>query len=329
MKKYISFLLAVTILLSFTGCSSGKNQETDTDAAPVVQEQLTPLKETARYLVSQVPNPAYGTVGGEWLALGLARAELEEMGDYLFYYGEQVSEYVAEKAGILHAKKYTEYSRVILAWTALGRDATDVAGFNLLVPLADFEQTVFQGTNGPIYALLALDSGNYEIPENVADSTQASRDLYVDYLVRNEAEKGGWSLSGGAGEIDITAMAMQALAKYRDRPDVDKTVERGLAFLSNQQSNNGGFSNQGEETCESIAQVIVALAELGISVEDPRFVKDGNTLVDALMQFRTEEGGFSHLMGTETDLLATEQAFYALVALNRMEQGKTSLYRMK
>lgn len=329
MKKIISVLLAIAMLLSLAGCSGGKTQETETSTVPAVQEQVSPLMETARYLVSQVPKPAYGSVGGEWLALGLARAELEEMEDYLFYYGEQVSEYVAEKAGILHAKKHTEYSRVILAWTALGRDAADVAGFNLLVPLADFEQTVFQGTNGPIYALLALDSGNYEIPENIADSTQASREMYVDHLVRAEAEKGGWSLSGGAGEIDITAMALQALAKYRDRPDVDKAVERGLEFLSNQQSSNGGFSDQGEETCESIAQAIVALAELGISIEDPRFVKDGNTLVDALMQFRTEEGGFGHLLGTEADLLTTEQAFYALVALDRMEQGKTSLYRMK
>ena len=100
-------------------------------------------------------------------------------------YGERVAAYTAEQGGILHNRKYTEYSRVILAWTAIGRDASDVGGFNLLTPLADFEQTVFQGINGPIFALLALDSGNYEIPENIATSNQATRDMYVKSFVQN------------------------------------------------------------------------------------------------------------------------------------------------
>ena len=329
MKKLISILLVIAVLFSLAGCSSEQSSETAAPTAATEQENVSLLMETAKYLIDQVPNPAYGTVGGEWLALGLARSDLEDMEDYLFYYGEQVSEHTAEKAGVLHAKKYTEYSRVILAWTALGRDASDVAGFNLLVPLADFEQTVFQGINGPIFALLALDSGNYEIPENIADSTQASREMYVDHILRAQLENGGWALNGSTAEIDMTAMALQALAKYRDWVDVEKAVEKGLVVLSQRQNANGGFDTQGEACCESVSQTIVALTELGISLEDPRFVKNGNTLLDGLLQFRTEDGGFSHLLGTATDLLATEQAFYALVAIDRMEQGKTSLYTMK
>ena len=73
----------------------------------------------------------------------------------------------------------------------------------------------------------------------------------------------------------------------------------------------------------------MALTELGISLEDARFVKNGNTLKDALLRFQLEDGSFTHLMDGDTDLLATEQAFYALVAIDRMEQGKTSLYSMK
>lgn len=326
MKKTICLLLAAVMLLSLAGCSgTGTAQAAGTEPA----SQRSTLEETAQYLMDSVPDPCYGSVGGEWLALGLARWEQEGLEGYLTLYRETVAEYVAQQAGILHAKKYTEYSRLVLAWTAIGEDASSVGGFNMLVPLADFEQTVFQGLNGAIFALLALDCGNYEIPENAAQTTQATRDLYVDYLVRAEAENGGWSLSGGTPEIDMTAMALQALAKYRDRPDVDKAVERGLEFLSGQQNSNGGFSGAGEETSESIAQTIVALTELGISMEDPRFVKNGNTLKDALMRFRQEGGGFSHLLNDGADLLATEQAFYALVALERMEQGKTSLYTMK
>lgn len=225
-------------------------------------------------------------------------------------------------------EKYTEYSRVILAWTAMGRDATDVGGFNLLTPLADFDQTVFQGINGPIFALLALDSGAYDIPENTAGTTQATRDRYVDYILGAELPGGGWSFAGGDPETDITAMALQALAKYRDRQDVADAVERGLTVLSQQQEENGGYAAYGSESSESIAQVIVALTELGVSLTDSRFVKGGNTLVGRLLAFRTENGAFRHVLDGEEDVMATEQGFYALVAVSRAEQGKSSLYTM-
>lgn len=330
MKKILSILLTIAILLTFTGCSGEK----ETAQLPSVTEEavnaeVNELEKAAMWMQSEIPEPGFGSVGGEWLALGLARSEMEGMEEYLLGYGERVAAYTAELGGVLHAKKYTEYSRVILAWTAIGRDAADVGGFNLLKPLADFEQTVFQGLNGPIFALLALDCGNYEIPENETFNTQATRDMYVDYIVNAESTDGGWSLAGGPAEIDITAMALQALAKYQDRPDVAAAVERGVELLSQQQNANGGFSDINSETSEAISQTIVALTELGISLDDARFVKNGNTLKDALLRFQLSDGSFSHLMDSDADLLATEQAFYALVAIDRMEQGKSSLYTMK
>jgi len=101
--------------------------------------------------------------------------------------------------------------------------------------------------------------------------------------------------------------------------------------LSSKQNENGGytFSVDESESSESIAQVIVTLVELGIPLDDPRFVKNGNTLLDALLSFQNEDGGFSHLSEDDSDLLATEQAFCALVAVNIMWSGEGSLYRMK
>lgn len=329
MKKIVSLLLIIVMLFTFAGCSGEKEEQLPVVTEPTAQTEENDLLKTAQWLQSEVTEPGYGSVGGEWLAMGLARSEMEGLEEYLLGYGERVAAYTAEQAGVLHAKKYSEYSRVILAWTAIGRDATDVGGFNLLVPLADFEQTVFQGLNGPIFALLALDCGNYEIPENETFNTQATRDMYVDYIVNAESTDGGWSLAGGPAEIDITAMALQALAKYQDRPDVAAAVERGVELLSQQQNANGGFSDINSETSEAISQTIVALTELGIAVDDPRFVKNGNTLKDALLRFQLSDGSFSHLMDGDADLLSTEQAFYALVAIDRMEQGKTSLYTMK
>ena len=332
MKRLLSWILVLTLLFSLTAC--GKKEQDDNQTVSIEQQKevlADTIDKTGEFLHSSVADPTFGSVGGEWLIMGLARSGLEISDEYYEIYFQNLCAYTAQQGGVLHAKKYTEYSRVILAVTAIGRDPADVGGFNMLQPLADFEQTVFQGINGPIFALLALDCGNYEIPENTVGSTQATRDLYVDYIINAQLENGGWSLMGGEAEIDVTAMALQALAKYQDRKDVAEAVEKGLAVLSERQNDQGGYQYNADESVssESVSQVIVALAELGIALDDSRFVKNGNTLLDALMQFQQEDGGFSHLMDGETDLLATEQAFYALVAANRIAQGESSLYRMK
>lgn len=332
MKRLLSWILVLTLLFSLTACSK---KEQDGNQTVSIEQQKAVLADTidqtGEFLHSSVADPTFGSVGGEWLIMGLARSGLEISDEYYEIYFQNLCAYTAQQGGVLHAKKYTEYSRVILAVTAIGRDPADVGGFNMLQPLADFEQTVFQGINGPIFALLALDSGNYEIPENTVGSTQATRDLYVDYIINAQLENGGWSLMGGEAEIDVTAMALQALANYQDRKDVAEAVEKGLAVLSERQNDQGGYQYNAAESVssESVSQVIVALAELGIALDDSRFVKNGNTLLDALMQFQQEDGGFAHLMDGETDLLATEQAFYALVAANRVAQGESSLYLMK
>ena len=332
MKRLLSWILVLTLLFSLTACNKKEQDDNQTVSIEQQKEVLADtIDQTGEFLHSSVADPTFGSVGGEWLIMGLARSGLEISDEYYEIYFQNLSAYTAQQGGVLHAKKYTEYSRVILAVTAIGRDPADVGGFNMLQPLADFEQTVFQGINGPIFALLALDSGNYEIPENTVGSTQATRDLYVDYIINAQLENGGWSLMGGEAEIDVTAMALQALANYQDRKDVAEAVEKGLAVLSERQNDQGGYQYNAAESVssESVSQVIVALAELGIALDDSRFVKNGNTLLDALMQFQQKDGGLSHLMDGETDLLATEQAFYALVAANRIAQGESSLYRMK
>ena len=332
MKRLLSWILILTVLLSLTACGKKNKEETQAVSPEQQQEVLTDVvAKTGEFLHKSVAESTFGSVGGEWLILGLARSGLEISDEYYETYFQNLSVYTAQQGGVLHAKKYTEYSRVVLAVTAIGKDPTDVGGFNMLLPLADFEQTVFQGINGPIFALLALDSGNYEIPENTADSTQATRDLYVDYIINAQLPEGGWSLMGGEAEIDLTAMALQALAKYQERKDVAEAVEKGIAILSDRQNENGGyqFSAAEQASCESVAQVIVALAELGISLDDSRFVKNGKTLLDGILQFQQTDGGFSHLIDGETDLLATEQAFYALVAAKRLAAGESSLYNIK
>lgn len=317
MKKTLGKLLILALvlasLLSLAACAKKPDD---------------PLTRTASYLQSQVKEPSFGALGGDWLVFGLARSGADISQKYLDTYYKNVVNYVEETGGVLSERKYTEYSRVVLALTAIGKDPRDVAGYDLLLPLADFDETVSQGLNGAIFALLALDSGRYDIPENPNAATQATRELYVAEILRREIETGGWALSGNEPDADMTAMALQALAKYRDDPDASAAIERGITALSSMQEPNGAYLSWGEENSESVSQVITALTELGISPEDSRFVKNGQTLLSSLERFSCEDGGYRHTLSGGADKMASEQALYALAAVHRAQAGLSTLYDM-
>ena len=313
-SKLLCILLLLSLLLSLTACGKPETQ----------------LEKTAGYLQAQIAAPGTGSVGGDWLIFGLARSGVKVPQKYFDAYYENVEAAVREKNGVLSDRKYTEYSRTVLALTAIGKNPADVAGFDLLKPLADFEQVTKQGINGTIFALLALDSGNYEMPEDPDAAVQATRQMYVDELLARELPDGGWTLAGGEPDVDITAMTVQALAKYREQPDAAAAVERGLAVLSSLQEPDGGYVSWGSSNSESVAQVIVALTELGVPLSDERFVKNDVTVADALLRFAQENGAFVHVRDGSggDDEMATEQAFYALAAIHRAETGETTLYDM-
>lgn len=88
------------------------------------------------------------------------------------------------------------------------------------------------------------------------------------------------------------------------------------------QEENGAFSSWGTESSESVSQVLTALTELGLSLDDARFVKNGQTLEDVLLRFAQDDGSFAHTPEDGGNLLATTQAFYALTALQRARDGK-------
>lgn len=328
MKRMISICLILTILLSASVTAFAK---TDFEMDKVVAD-------TASYLYQTVKDPQVGSIGGEWAILGLARSGVHIPDEYYRDYYANVVEYVREREGKLHDKKYTEYSRLIVALTAIGKDPRDVDGYNLLTPLGDYEKTIWQGMNGPVWALIALDSGNYEMPQNPNAKVQATRELYVERILDCQLSDGGWSLFGGTelaesgdytSDPDITGMALQALSKYRDDKRVKQAIDTALGTMSQMQDEKGGFSSWGTKNSESCVQMLVALCELEIPVDDPRFVKNGYTALDNLMTYYNHGNGFLHTdSGNGSNLMATEQAFYGIVAVKRARDSKNSLYNM-
>ena len=313
MKKLICFVLALALLCPFTAFAAGSK----TDAIyQATEEQLL-----------SCPVPQVGSIGGEWLVIGLARAEILPDETAEGYY-RNVVDYINEKGSAkLDRNKSTENSRLILALTAIGKNPEDVNGYNLLQPLADFNFVKKQGINGPVWALIALDSLQYEIPETTSKE-QTTREKLIDYLLEKQLPAGGWAIGEQGADPDMTGMAIQALAPYYKKNEAVKcAVDKALGYYSAIQRDDGGLS-EATDSPESCAQMITALSALGIDPEtDGRFIKSGNSIVDCLLRFSLENG-FAHNIGGEYNQMSTEQAFYAMTAANRLREGKSSLYDM-
>ena len=281
-------------------------------------------KTTGDYL-AKLGTPSVGSIGGEWMALGLARSGRTVPEGYY----DAVVKYVKDNIdsnGRLDKNKATENARIILALTAIGKDVTNVDGHDLLAGLNEMSYLSKQGINGAIFTLIALDSHSYTPAGDV------TRDKLVQVILDAQiSSDGGWSLDGKNADVDMTAMAIQALAAYyKSNSSAKKAVDKGLSWLSSVQQNDGGFTSWGAANSESCAQVIVALTALGINpAKDSRFIKNGASVLDALCSFAVDGGGFKHL-ATETSAngMATEQGFYALVAYYRLLNGQSSLYDM-
>lgn len=292
--------------------------------------------DVSKVLAEKIPKGGLriGTSEGEWTAIALARAGYDDPAAFDTYCGN-VAEEVVNDRGLLSKNKDTEYSRVILGLTAVGRNPRNVEGYDLVQPLADYDKVVLQGISGPVWALIALDSRKYDMPTlKGTGGTQNSRDKMVDYILANEigagtASAGGWAFVGTDPDPDITAMALQALSDYRSRADVQAAVERGLNVLSRLQGADGGYASWGAENSESTAQVILALTELGISPDRADFVKNGHTLISALAGYYLPGQGFKDLPGdASSNAMATDQCALAVAACNRFQSDRNAIYDM-
>ncbi|MBR2520726.1 MAG: hypothetical protein IKE62_00910 [Oscillospiraceae bacterium] len=322
-KRIICTILTVAVLAGVV-CVSADSSGSEANIDRLVNE-------TAAYVYSNTPAPSVNSIGGEWAVLGLARAGYAVSEQYYDQYYQRVADTVVKCGGVLHDKKYTEFSRVIIALSSIGKDARNVAGYDLVSFLGDYDKTIWQGNNGPIFALIALDSANYPMPTYTGSGMAATRQKYIDLILEEQHEDGGWSLGKTdfpATDPDMTGMALQALAKYRYISKVDEAIRRALDCASDMIKNRHLLDMQ-TTSSESIAQILLALCELGVDYRDERFM-DGNTnLLDALLKFRGPNGSFTHdYSGTGVNQMSAEQGLYTLVAVQRFLEGKNSLYRM-
>ena len=324
------------------------------------------------YLLNVEFVPDAGTTNGDWFPIGLGRYGYEDnYGAYLSVLTDQINmRYQTDEK--LSKAKATEWHRISLAVAASGGDPTSIGEYNGepidLIADGTYNRGLTaspgrQGINGWIWALISLDSKRYEVPENAFHQRQ---DFIVEIL-QKQLEDGGFALSGKVSDPDITAMAVQALAPYYNseivyeytsekikKADEDGTsvyiqcqksvrqvVDECVAWLSSVQAEDGDFYSWGMQNVESTCQVVVALTSLGIDpLMDERFITDsGNTLLDGILKYRLDNGGFVHSftydpdnptsLPDEANEMASHQSLYTLVALWRNQNGMRTLYDMR
>ena len=289
------------------------------------------------YIQSAVSAPVVSYLFGEWAVLGQARAKVPLSDAYIQAYYDKVVAYVQKNMGAdgvlvdpeSHNPTVTDNERIALALTAIGKDPANVGGKNLLTALQDKDimkvtDTSNTDINGLVMGLLALNSRNY-----TSDTS-----WLVQAVLEQQNEDGSWSASAetkSVGDVDMTAMALQALAPYHKdsgNETVNTAVERALNWLS-------GKYQSGYDSSESCAQVVIALSALNLDANtDARFTKtvEGKTLsvLGNLLQYRVaENGGFKHQFADKAvNEMATEQALCAMAAYARFTEKANALYDM-
>ncbi len=289
------------------------------------------------YIQSAVSAPVVSYLFGEWAVLGQARAKVPLSEAYIAAYYEKVVAYVQKNMGAdgvlvdpeSRNPTVTDNERIILALTAIGKDPANVGGKNLLTALQDKDimkvtDTSKTDINGLVMGLLALNSRNY-----TSDTS-----WLVQAVLEQQNKDGSWSASADTkpvGDVDMTAMALQALAPYHKNggnETVNTAVEKALNWLS-------GKYRSGYDSSESCAQVVIALSALNLDANtDARFTKtvEGKTLsvLGNLLQYRVaENGGFKHQFADKAvNEMATEQALCAMAAYARFTEKANALYDM-
>ena len=287
----------------------------------------TALSRSFDFLCGFVSDVGYGQ---EWIVLAL---ETGGRGNEAIRqsYVSSVTATVMDKlssddrspASALDKHKATENARVILALLSVGSDPYNVAGYDLVSALYDTEWVCRATLNNPIYALIALDA--------CKDENNAAKNALIDHILGRQLGDGGWALSGTKADPDVTAMALLALYRHRERSDVASSAARAIGVLSAIQLETGEYRSWGRVNSESISQVIIALCAWGIDPStDARFIKNGVSALDALLIYTTDNG-FADTLGSsgfvaDTSIMASEQAALALNAYRRFVSGNGAIF---
>ncbi|WP_413491154.1 prenyltransferase/squalene oxidase repeat-containing protein [Brochothrix thermosphacta] len=262
-----------------------------------------------------------GKLADDWQSLGVARSNTPASKEVRQARYNDIVAYLNQSDRL----SATDFERTIIGVVSIGGDPTHIPEAtthkNLVEELYQ-SNAMNSGVNAIIYGLLALQTKEYAVPENANFSIQEM----VDKLLSLQKADGGWALGGAVGDVDMTGMAITALAKYKDMPGVSTALDRSVAWLSSVQLKSGGFKGWSNENSNSLSQALMAITLTGNDPKGALFTKDSD-MITALMTYRTADGGFKWLpTDTQSNGMALEQALYALTQYKFYLNGSGSIY---
>ena len=245
---------------------------------------------------------------------------------------------------------YTYAAGAVRAMQYLGMDPGDINGLDYIVPLTNTSKaapTSTQDFNSYLYDIASIDPEVWRsrgvdgdmlaeqfITRVLADQTlDGGFDGYYGYSVAT-AKEGETVI--GQGSVPETISALSALASYRDKENVAAAIEAGLTYLSSVQLADGSFECWGDTPNGAVTLSMLSLMDkLDISIDDERFVKNGNTVADAMRTFYVDGVGFisdfeveaplddlSRLPVYENPVMGNYSTISALTYLQAAENGK-------
>lgn len=377
-RKRFAFLVCLlflyTVFPSFVFASPEENssayhEENQTEAPPSINEFWTEeMAATLSLACEWVKNSDQGNL--YFLCMGSAGKTAVSA---------SVNQYITEVSLKKSYENPISASYDALNVTFCGYDAHNVLGRDLIQIIANISNYQEQDLYTVAYALLAIDSNQYQVDLDTTKSTDADenesknnvseeqilkdaplyhsikdyvkigeaaalkpaiearisafseidsenstelsgvRQKLVETLLSFQNEDGGFQVSPTTHSSSViqTGLALTALAPYRDEPNVASVIEQGLLFLEQEQQNDGTFYQNGLPTSIAVSKVIVTLYALDIPLDNPQFMKNGETLLDVLLRYVQVDGGFSSTMDEPSDITATENAILALAAVKK------------
>lgn len=314
-KRAFTVLGALVFVLAFCAPAAGASV---TPGSPQVQKAI---KGAVNYLEKELQSPGYDGML-EWAMLG--------------YYGigedaghlANIREAQITRGIMLSETKSTDYQRTVLGALAAGKNPDGYGGKNLLqsiissqTPSGKFADAIDGAgerlINAHVWGIISLHAAGESIPNS---------EHALQWLTLHQNADGGFSIDTrlADSDVDMTAMSIIAMACL-DKDKSFPAVEKSLAYLQEQQNEDGTFGAWGSSSTESCAQVVQALIILGIDPTDEQWSKSGGNPVTGLLQYRLADGSFSHGSERLPNDMASAQA---LIALGDYSAGESVYKRL-
>ncbi|HIP97485.1 MAG TPA: hypothetical protein EYH32_09770 [Anaerolineae bacterium] len=145
----------------------------------------------------------------------------------------------------------------------------------------------------------------------------------TDFLIGLQEADGGWGWGAG-GDVDTTALVVQALIASGNVAPDHNAVQDGLAFLRSEQAPSGGWESWGGLSADSTAAAIQALVAVGYTPATECWAAANGTPHTALAGLQAADGSFGgNALGTAHAIAGLAEA--PLPVFGRRERANRAL----